>query len=230
MISDAANASLITVYGFVALPSLVVVAVLLVIWRATKRPPAALALAFASWFTLTGLLAASGRIANFAARPPLLPLLVVLATIGAVAFVCSRYGREIVRHEPLWALVIFHAFRLVLELMMNQASHEVVMPRAMSFHGYNFDIITGATAPLLAFALHRNWAPRWVVVAWNWMGLTLLLIVAGIAVATTPVFEAFGPTQRNTWIAAAPFVWLVTVLVPAALAGHLLILAKLRRQ
>jgi hypothetical protein len=225
MMPDAANASLFTTCAFIVLPSAVLVLVLLVLGRAHKRPPTAIALAFAGWLTLTGLLAGSGRFADFTARPPLLPLVVVGAMIGAVGFARSRYGRAIIDYVPL---IVFHTFRFVLELAMNQASNEQVMPRAMSFHGYNFDIITGVTALLLAVALHRNWAPRWVVLAWNIMGLVFLVIVAGVAIATTPLFEALGPSQRNTWIAHAPFIWLPTVLVPAALAGHLMIFAKLR--
>lgn len=228
MIPDAANSSVFTTCAFIALPSVVLLLVVCVLRLACKRWPTALVLAFASWLTVTGLLAASGRIADFAARPPLLPLIVVVAMIGAVGFTRSRYGRAIVDFVPLCALIVFHTFRFVLELAMNHASNEQVMPRAMSFHGYNFDIVTGATALLLAFALHRNWAPRWVVLAWNIMGLVFLVIVAGVAIATTPMFEALGPSQRNTWIAHVPFVWLPTVLVPAALAGHLMIFTKLR--
>ena len=228
MIPDAANASFFTTCAFIALPSVVLVLVLLVLGRASKRPPIAIALAFAGWLTVTGLLAASGRVADFTARPPLLPLIVVIGMVGAVGFARSRYGRAIVDSVPLCALIVFHTFRFVLELAMNHASNDQVMPRAMSFHGYNFDIITGATALLLAFALHRNWAPRWIVLAWNIMGLLFLVIVGGVAIATTPLFEALGPTQRNTWIAHVPFIWLPTVLVPAALAGHLMIFAKLR--
>ncbi len=228
MIPDAANASWFTTCTFIALPSIVLVLVLLVLRRASKQLPITIALAFAGWLTITGLLAASGRMADFAARPPLLPLVVVVGMVGAVGFARSRYGRAIVDYVPLCALIVFHTFRFALELAMNHASSQQVMPRAMSFHGYNFDVITGATALLLAFALHRNWAPRWVVVAWNIMGLVFLVIVAGVAIATTPLFEALGPAQRNTWIAHAPFIWLPTVLVPAALAGHLMIFAKLR--
>lgn len=228
MIPDAANASVFTACAFVALPIAILMLVLLVVRRACKQPPTVVALAFAGWLLLTGLLAASGRFADFTARPPLLPLIVVGAMIGAVGFARSRYGRAIVEYVPLCALIVFHTFRFVLELAMNQASNDQVMPRAMSFHGYNFDIVTGVTALLLAVALHHNVAPRWLVLAWNIMGLGFLVIVAGVAIANTPLFDALGPSQRNTWIAHAPFIWLPTVLVPAALAGHLMIFAKLR--
>ena len=97
----------------------------------------------------------------------------------------------------------------------------------MSFSGYNFDILTGLTAIPVAWMVHRNSAPHWLLIAWNVMGCALLATIVAIAVAATPRFAAFGPQQLNTWIADAPFVWLPGVLVQAALLGHLLTWRKL---
>ena len=55
------------------------------------------------------------------------------------------------------------------------------------------------------------------------LGLGLLLNIIGVAVLATPMFEYFGPAQRNVWITYPPFVWLPTVMVLAALAGHLVV-------
>jgi hypothetical protein len=126
---------------------------------------------------------------------------------------------------PLAALVGFHVFRLPLELLMHSAAGAGVMPTQMSFSGWNFDILTGATAlvvaPLAAFGV----LPRRLLLAWNALGSVLLLVVVGIAVASTPPLLAFGadPARANTWVAYAPFIWLPTLLVPAAAAGHVVL-------
>ena len=234
MIPDAANASAFTTTAFFALPLAIMGLALYAVARGGQRSArdvAVVAAAFAGWLAITGAAAASGKVADFAATPPLLPILVVVGMVGAVALTRSRFGIAIVEQTPLCALIAFHAFRFLLELAMGHAAQQHVMPSVMSFAGYNFDIITGVTALVLAYSLHRGhrngWAPRWLVVAWNCMGLAFLIIVGGLAIAATPMFEAFGPAQRNTWIAHVPFVWLPTVLVPAALAGHIMVFRKL---
>jgi hypothetical protein len=112
---------------------------------------------------------------------------------------------------------------------MHQAAGEGTMPVQMSFAGWNFDIVTGATAIIVAIMAARGEASRRLVLAWNLLGTTLLAVVAGIAIASTPVFHAFGeaPAQLNTWIAYHPFAWLPGVLVAIALAGHLVLWRRL---
>jgi hypothetical protein len=59
------------------------------------------------------------------------------------------------------------------------------------------------------------------------IGTLLLVNIVSIAVASTPMFAAFGPDRLNTWVADAPYVFLPTVLVPAAVFGHALTWRKL---
>jgi ABC-type branched-subunit amino acid transport system permease subunit len=63
---------------------------------------------------------------------------------------------------------------------------------------------------------------------WNLLGLLLLANIVTIAIAATPVFHAFGPDHLNTWVSRSPFVLLPSVLVMAALFGHVVVLRSLR--
>ncbi len=58
-------------------------------------------------------------------------------------------------------------------------------------------------------------APRGLVLAWNVLGSLLLLVIAMIALTSTPLIHAFGTeaAQLNTFVMHFPFVWLPTVLV-----------------
>ena len=111
---------------------------------------------------------------------------------------------------------------------MHRAYAEGIMPVQMSYSGRNFDIVTGVTAIALAWALARGPVPRWIIAGWNVLGTVLLLNILVIAVASMPMFHRFGPDRLNVWVADPPFVWLPTVLVFTAIAGHLLIFRKLR--
>ncbi|MGZ3425195.1 MAG: hypothetical protein ACXVCV_01035 [Polyangia bacterium] len=174
------------------------------------------------WLALVGALAASGVLARFGTRPPPVLLAFVAAIVGGLVWSLSRDGKSIARAVPLWALVAAQGFRLPLELAMHRAAVARVMPVELSFGGYNFDIVTGATAILLAALVAAGRAPRALVLAWNLMGLGFLAAILVIAVGTMPGNPLAGAVP-NTWVCYLPFVWLPTVLVPAAVAGHVLV-------
>jgi hypothetical protein len=112
---------------------------------------------------------------------------------------------------------------------MHRAASDGLMPVQMSFSGRNFDILTGLFAIPVAILAARERAPRGLIVVWNLVGSLLLANIVSIAVASLPMFAAFGPDRLNTWVADPPYVWLPGVLVPAALFGHILTWRKLAR-
>lgn len=180
------------------------------------------------WLVITGGLAASGLLLSFDSFPP--PVLrLVLPSLLITAVAClSSLGRAWVERWSLAGLVGFQAFRLPLELIMHEAAREGVMPPQMTFTGRNWDILTGLLAVPLAYLLARGQAPTALVWLWNALGLGLLINVVGVAVLSVPgPFRYFMSEPANVWIGHAPFVWLPTVLVPFALAGHLLVARKL---
>ncbi len=228
------EASPVVVYGIGGLAVVVAALVIAGIARAhVGRRGVLIALVVAAaWLGLTGVLAESGVLLRMDARPPPL-LLVLVASMGmgaAIGF--SRLGVALAREVPLVALVALQSFRLPLELVMHEAAKEGTMPVQMSFTGYNFDIVTGAGAVLVAVLLATGRAPLWIVGLWNTMGAALLLIVMTIGVASTPLIHAFGtdPAHVNTFVGQFPFVWLPAVLVATALAGHIVIARRLKSE
>ena len=180
------------------------------------------------WLGLLAGLASSGILARFDLRPPPLLLVMLLVVVGALAFSLSMYGKRLAWGLPLAALVGFQAFRLPLELVMHEAARAGVMPPQMTYTGWNFDIVTGVTAVLLAPAVARGGAPRWLVIAWNVVGLVLVTVVMGIGFVSTPMLHAFGDGPAvNGWIAWWPFVWLPGIIVAAAVSGHVLVFRRL---
>ncbi|HXX70183.1 MAG TPA: hypothetical protein VEK07_23590 [Polyangiaceae bacterium] len=203
----------------------------------------------AAWMLATGVLAASGVLADFERRPP--PLLAVFVSALTLPLVIgfSPLGARLARGLPIAALVGAQAFRIPLEIAMHQAARENVMPTRMSFAGTNFDIVTGAGAIVVAAltahgplhspavrnptahspALHSP-ALRAVIATWNVVGSALLANVLVTGVLASPMIHAFGtdPRDLNTFVAYFPFVWLPTVLVAAAALGHIAVGRALR--
>jgi hypothetical protein len=205
-------------------------------WRATgaapKRTARAAEMAAAvvvAWAVFCLVLAKAGVLAHFESRPPPLFGVMIVALLGTALIGRSAIGERLVRGLPLWLLVGSQSFRLPLELVMHRAATTGTMPVEMSFSGYNFDILTGVFAVVVAIGLKRGSFGRRVTSVWNNVGLVLLLGINVIALLATPVFHAFGPGHLNLWIADPPFVLLPTFLVPSALLGHILVFRALRR-
>jgi len=182
------------------------------------------------WMAFTAALAQSGVLSDFDRRPPLLPILVAVSFALAVAIAFSRLGTRVMDGISLAWLIGFQGFRLPLELVMQRAAEEGVMPIQMSFSGQNLDIISGATALLVAWLISRGLATKRTPWLWNILGSALLINVLVVAILSLPMFARWGPEQLNIWVSHAPFVWLPTLLVPFALIAHLLLWRKLLRR
>jgi hypothetical protein len=210
----------------VAIPGLAAIVLALFVAAHRGRAVGTAALAALGWAAAFGALAASGVLARTGVRPPPILGAFVVAIVGGVGWALSRDGGAVARAVPLWALVAAQSFRLPLEVAMHRAAQARVMPMALSYGGMNFDIVTGATAILVALLITAKRAPRALVIAWNLMGLGFLAVILFVAIATMPGNPLAGDVP-NTWVCYLPFVWLPTVLVPAAIAGHILVFRAL---
>lgn len=126
--------------------------------------------------------------------------------------------------------MLLQAFRLPLELLMLHAAQVGVMPVEFSMVGYNYDVVTGAAALLLGLLLWRHTAvPPLLVWLWNLWGMACLLVIVGLALATSPNLALFGndPAHLSLWVLRFPYVWLPVLLVGVAVYGHIIVTRKL---
>jgi hypothetical protein len=221
------------VITFIAIPVGLVAALLWCVdlaWRRLgetdgkrRRALAMTGVAAAAWMIATWMAAASGVLRQWDATPPPTAILVAGIVVIAAAIAFSNYGHRLASGVSIAVLIAIQGFRLPLELAMHEMYERGVMPVQMSYSGRNFDIITGVTAFVVSWLVASGRGGRGLVIAWNLMGLALLLNVVTIAVLSMPLFRYFGDDRLNVWITYPPFVWLPAVMVLAALAGHLLI-------
>ena len=188
------------------------------------------ALGTALWMGFTGTLAASGRL-TFGPMPPPVGILFVAIIVLGLVLGLSRVGERLALGLPLAVLVGVQGFRFPLELLMHRAYTEGVMPEQMSYSGWNFDIVTGITAIVVAGMLLAGRMPLWGVRLWNWLGFLLLINIVTIACVSAPTpFRMFLNEPANVWITRAPFVWLPSVLVLTAFLGHIVVFRRLRAE
>jgi hypothetical protein len=206
--------------GFYGMAAVIVVAASLLVKRVRFTVAAVAWVAGVSAASYAGLFMPRGG-------PPVFALLVVAVIVLGITLARSKSGDTLSR-LPLAVLVGFQGFRLPLELLMHRAYREGLMPVQMSYSGRNFDIVTGATALILAIALALGRVPKRLVQAWNVMGVLLLANIVGVAILSTPAFAYFGPDRLNVWVMWMPYTLLPAVMVLAAWAGHLIVFRALR--
>jgi hypothetical protein len=214
--------------GIVLLSVVVAAATIgLLIARAGRRAAIVAAIVLVSMVAIDLALASQGVLADWTRRPPPFMLAMAVAVGLSLGTALSPVGARIAAGASMAAIIGIQSFRLPLEIVMHHAATTGLMPVQMTYTGRNFDILTGALAVPVAHLASRGRASRGLIWAWNLLGIGLLVNILAIAVASTPLFAAFGPDRLNTWVADAPYVLLPCVLVPAAVFGHVLVWRKL---
>ncbi|MCY4604810.1 MAG: hypothetical protein OXE49_11310 [Gemmatimonadetes bacterium] len=171
------------------------------------------------WLVATGLAAFSDSLRSFSLS--FFAALMILT--GGAAF--SRMGVVLMAAVGPVLLIGFQFFRVPVAMFLQGMYQAGQAPVQMTYAGLNFDIFVGLTAPAMAWLVWRGKVGSYAIWAWNAFGLVLLAEAIVIAALSMPTeFRVFTNEPASTFATYAPYVWLPTVLAPAALFGHLLVL------
>ncbi|MFD2999231.1 hypothetical protein ACFS7Z_02575 [Pontibacter toksunensis] len=184
--------------------------------------------ALLGWLAFASILALQGVLSNFSATPPRLLLIILPPLIAIVWITFSPSFKAFLAHVPASWLISLQFFRVPVEIFLWLQFMAGLTPVQMTFEGRNWDVLTGLSAPLIAWLCFRGGRNlKGIAVTWNFIGLALLLniVVTAILSAPTP-FRVFMNEPANTLVALFPIVFLPAVLVPLAYALHLFSLRK----
>jgi hypothetical protein len=186
-------------------------------------------LAFLAWLFFLKDLAEKGFFLDFESMPPRI-LVAILPALAALLILSLTRGLDgTLARIPPATLVYLQSFRIVVEFVLWQLVSAGVAPEIMSFHGRNFDILVGLSAPVMAYCCftRRIWPER-VALWWNVAGILVLLnTVVHAQLATPSPFRVFHTTPPNTFIAYPPYVLLPAFLVPLAWFFHAMSIRQL---
>jgi len=180
------------------------------------------------WLLLTGFLAST----EFYRIDALPPRVVVFAVLPAVLFIVVYFiffRQSFVNRLSLEMLTLLSFLRLPVELVLHWLYQAGQVPQIMTFEGWNFDILSGISAPIIYWLAFRDGRlNRPLLIGWNIAALCLLTNIVTIA-----VLSFRGPMQRlafdqpNVGVTYLPFIWLPAIVVPAVLFAHLAALWRL---
>lgn len=173
------------------------------------------------WISIVLILAYNGVFSDFTGIPKP-PLLIFLPLPFILWLTFWKPFGEFLKAVPSGGLIYIQSFRIGVELVLWGLFLAGWMPVQMTFEGYNFDIIIGLTAPLIAYLCYTKklW-PSYIGLIWNIAGLLMLLNVLVVAVLSMPIPIRFFMNEPSvSLLAEFPFVLLPAVLVPFAYSFH----------
>jgi hypothetical protein len=175
-----------------------------------------------AWLMLQWTLSAKGFYLNFTGMPPRLAL-ALGPPLFIILLIMIFKKKAWLNIFSLKTLTWIHIVRLPVELILLGLYLDKQIPQLMTFEGRNFDIVSGLTAPVIAyFCFTKNKWNKKVALVWNFVCLGLLLNIVINAILSAPfVFQKFAFDQPNVAIAFFPFIWLPSFVVPVILFSHL---------
>ena len=208
--------------AFLAIVLAVAAAIAIALVRAGVRPFATV-VGLGAWLALSAVASGSGILEGSVGPVPGVTIF-LLGSLGvALAVSLSPLGGALARTTPIWALVLFQAFRLPLELVLHAWAGAGTIPPQMTWSGENLDVITGLLAPIAALVAYRR-PSLGAVVAFDLVGAVLLMNVLRVALLSTPG-PLFSYTDDPPLLLAFHFPtgWIVPVCVGGAFAGHIVL-------
>jgi hypothetical protein len=182
----------------------------------------------AVWMLIQTMLVTAGFYENSTAIPPRFMMLVIPPLIVILYILFSKRGNEFIHHADPKQLTYLHFVRFFVELFLYQLFLQKLIPSSMTFEGRNFDILSGLTAPVVAYLYFtKKKISVNAFIAWNLFALGLLfnVVITGIFSAPGP-FQKFAFDQPNIAILKFPYLFLPSVIVVLVLFSHLILLKQ----
>ncbi|MBP7415155.1 MAG: hypothetical protein WBC19_08785 [Pyrinomonadaceae bacterium] len=194
-----------------------------------KLPSQILIFLLPLWIFFQAVVSIGGFYQNTTAIPPRIVLFGVLPALLTIVTYVIFFRQSFIDKIPLRILTMLHIVRIPVEIVLLWLFQNGLVPKLMTFEGWNFDILSGILAPIVyLIAFRGDKANRGLLIAFNIIGLILLANIVTIAVLSIPTpFQQLAFDQPNRAVAIFPYSWLPTIVVPIVLFSHIAALWKL---
>ena len=175
------------------------------------------------WMVGQSVVAITGFYTNMQTIPPrFMAMLLPPVTLILIMF-ATRKGRNFIDLLRPDQLSLLHTVRVPVEFCLFALYSYQLVPQLMTFEGINFDILSGITAPLIAyFGYHKKVLSKPILLIWNLICLGLLVNIAFHGILSVPSpFQRFGFEQPNIGLTYFPYIFLPGLIVPTVLFAHL---------
>ena len=181
----------------------------------------------ALWMSLQRQLSINGFYLKTNTLPPRFIFAVGPMFLAIIALMVFK--RDFLARLPLLPLTLLHVVRIPVELVLLWLFQYGLVPELMTFGGRNFDILSGVTAPVIAWlAFHHGKVERKLLLVWNVIALGLLINIVVHAILSLPYpMQKLAFDQPNQAVLYFPFIWLPSVIVTIVLFSHVVSIWRL---
>jgi len=184
------------------------------------------------WLVLQGILTFNEFYYDTFSFPPRFALLLGPTLIAILLLFITKRGRLFIEQLNPTTLTYLHTIRIPVEMALFWLCGLKLIPELMTFEGRNFDILSGITAPFIAYVGYtKGKIGRTGLIVWNIVCLGLLFNIVGHAILSVPTnFQQFAFDQPNLAILMFPFSWLACCVVPLVFFSHLVCIRSLLKK
>ena len=197
-------------------------ALTLVLFYVANGRPIKTILMLIGWCTFLCVLACNHFFADTRSFPPHFAVAMVPAVFTIIIGLLpkNRKRTEIKRNRAMGTLM--HLIRVPIEIVLFFLFVHGTIPELMTFSGRNFDVLSGLTAPIIAFLVLKGKIGRKALIAWNVVCVILVVtvLVHGLFSAEF-AFQRLAFEQPNRAVMYFPFILLPGVVVPLVIYSHL---------
>lgn len=195
----------------------------------SKNKSTTILIALISWLITLGILSANGFFEDTLSLPPKLIVAIAPPLLTIVFLFVTKNGKRFIDNLSLQTLTWLNTIRIPVEIGLYLLFIHKTIPQLMTFEGRNFDIISGITAPLIAwFGFVKRKLPKNVILVWNIICLLLVLNIVTNGILSVPTrLQQFAFDQPNIAVLYFPFIWLPAFIVPIVIFTHLVSIRQL---
>jgi hypothetical protein len=151
--------------------------------------------------------------------PPRIPLMLILpATVFSFRVTKSEYFEQAFTKLSPSVPVSIQTFRIAVELLIWAAFQENVLHERTTFEGWNFDILVGASASIVALLYYKKLVSLQFVLIWNFVSMSILLLTVASFLTTFYIFGDY-PSNAKAFF-SLPYLFLPGFLLPLAIFLH----------
>ncbi|MGB0840532.1 MAG: hypothetical protein ACPGXL_10340 [Chitinophagales bacterium] len=192
---------------------------------ANKRIPLVVGFILLIWLVAQGILAYSGFYLNSTLRFPL----ALVPTLFVIVLLFTLPVKKYLDQLPLSTLTYLHTVRIPVEIVLFWLFSAGVLPEVLTFEGRNWDVLSGLTAPFIAYFCHvkQVWSKK-VALIWNFVAFALVfnVVIHSVFTIASP-FQQLALDNPNEAILHIPFVWLPAFVVPVVWFAHFVAIKQL---
>jgi len=197
-----------------------------------KRKKTVLVASLLAWQIYILALGQTELLNNFELPPRFVILLIFPAFLFTAIFIYKNRNNSWLHHIPKSWLIYIQGFRIAVETLFVFSVAEGILHPNVTIEGYNYDMLLGLSAPVVAFlAFGRKIISENMVIVWNYLGLLVLASVIFVFVTTIFVPQFYGSPVNLMPIEFTyyPYTLVAGFLMPVAVFIHVLSIVQLNK-